>query len=388
MAVDKWLGLLLLVSPVCLANQDWQFNAYANQAYARVENSQFIVGEDSDSFDLTELMATASWQPISNFRAAGALTYRRWGNLADPDVRIDYLFAETRWQLPNGHIGLRGGRIKNEVGFYSSTRDMSFTRPGIMLPQSIYSDYFRDAQLHMDGGDLFGRLTIGEGIFDWHIMVGASSSSENLTRNIFGSNDFGELETHKFFSIDTEYQTDSWRMGATYYTAEVEYDAAAGGFFLPGELELHAWVLSAEYFGRWLELTGELLLGDRHTEGIYLPMAAGSREENNRGYYIEGRALLPENVQLFLRYDDYVDNTDDSKGLRYAAETGNPAYFAYSRDWTLGGRWLITEDWLLSAEYHWIEGAAWVAPLLTRDPDQQAKDWSMLMLQLSYRIQW
>ncbi|MCL2912434.1 hypothetical protein L2725_01325 [Shewanella corallii] len=386
MRTYSFIFLLLFSGPLWATGQDWQFNGYLNQAYANVDGSEFIVGDDSSSFDLTEVMATASWQPLSAVRLAGALTYRQWGTLAESDVRIDYLFAESRWQLSEGHLGLRAGRMKNEVGFYSSTRDMSFTRPGIMLPQSIYSDYFRDAQLHVDGGDFFGRINLSEGILDWHVMAGRSASSEDLTRNIFGEGDFGELDSNSFFSVDLEYQADEWRIGTTYYSAGVEYHP--GGVFFAGELDLHAWVFSAEYSWRWFELTGELLLGDRHTQGVYIPPAAGKIKDHNRGYYLEGRALLPENVELFLRYDDYVDNTDDDAGSRYAAQSGNPAYFAYSKDWTFGGRWLLNKDWLLAAEYHWIEGAAWVSPLLTRDPNQQAKNWSMLMLQLSYRIQW
>ncbi|MGI2258895.1 hypothetical protein [Shewanella sp. GXUN23E] len=385
MKASNVLCLLGLVTCTAAA-QDWQFNGYASQAYAHVKDSDFIVGADGDSLELTEVMATTSWQPWSRGRIAGAVTYRRWGNLADAEVRVDYLFAETHWQLPGGHVGLRAGRMKNEVGFYSSTRDMSFTRPGIMLPQSIYSDYFRDAQLHVDGGDLFGRLSFGEGIFDWHLMAGASANSGDLTRNIFGEGDVGELDAHRFFSLDMEYQAEHWRLGATYYTAGVDYQA--GGEFIDGELELHAWVLSAKYSRSWFELTGEVLLGDRHTEGIYFPLQAGERRDDNLGYYLEGRALLPENVEVFIRYDDYTDNLNDSGGKAYAAQTGNPAYFAYSNDWTLGGRWLVNKDWLVAAEYHWIEGAAWVAPLLPRDPSRQGKDWSMLMLQLSYRIQW
>ncbi|WP_394389179.1 hypothetical protein [Shewanella woodyi] len=66
-------------------------------------------------------------------------------------MKFDYLFAEYTYHFGDETVGLRGGLFKNEAGFYSSTRDVPFTRPSIMLPQSIYSDYFRDAQLHIEG---------------------------------------------------------------------------------------------------------------------------------------------------------------------------------------------------------------------------------------------
>lgn len=174
---NKWVcwglvSFLFMVGPLQADDSNWQFNAYLNQGWAYVDDSHFIVGNNRSSSELTEATATAFWRPSASWRMAGSLTFRQWGNLAEPAVGLDYLFAEYHWQLPVGHMGLRAGRMKNEVGFYSSSRDMSFTRPGILLPQSIYADYFRDAQLHIDGADLFGVAQVGNGVLTWHLMGG------------------------------------------------------------------------------------------------------------------------------------------------------------------------------------------------------------------------
>lgn len=101
-------------------------------------------------------------------------------------MKFDYLFAEYTYHFGDETVGLRGGLFKNEAGFYSSTRDVPFTRPSIMLPQSIYSDYFRDAQLHIEGGDLFGVHQIFDGTLDWHLAFGKVDVTEDLDRNVMG----------------------------------------------------------------------------------------------------------------------------------------------------------------------------------------------------------
>ncbi|BDM65766.1 hypothetical protein NFHSH190041_32180 [Shewanella sp. NFH-SH190041] len=388
---NKWVcwglvSFLFMVGPLQADDSNWQFNAYLNQGWAYVDDSHFIVGNNRSSSELTEATATAFWRPSASWRMAGSLTFRQWGNLAEPAVGLDYLFAEYHWQLPVGHMGLRAGRMKNEVGFYSSSRDMSFTRPGILLPQSIYADYFRDAQLHIDGADLFGVAQVGNGVLTWHLMGGATTKTDNLTRNIFGGFQLGHFDAKDFYAADIEYQDDALRLGATYYHAGLDYHA--GGPFVDGEIFLHAWVLSAQYRWRWFELTAEYLVGERHTQGVYLAPEAGESDEKNRGYYLEGRWLLPHRTELYLRYDDYADNDRDPDGKRYALTTGKPDYFAFARDWTFGGRWQINENWQLAMEYHRVHGAAWVAPVLTRNPALQPSHWSMLALQLSYRFQW
>jgi inorganic pyrophosphatase len=54
-------------------------------------------------------------------------------------MRLDYGFVD-RTLLADGddQVGLRLGKIKNPIGFFNTTRDVAHTRPGIIMPQSIY----------------------------------------------------------------------------------------------------------------------------------------------------------------------------------------------------------------------------------------------------------
>ena len=47
------------------------------------------------------------------------------------------------------------GRIKTAYGLYNTTRDVPFTRPSIILPQSIYFERTRNLTVSADGADIY-----------------------------------------------------------------------------------------------------------------------------------------------------------------------------------------------------------------------------------------
>lgn len=381
------LMIVTVLSSTSLATE-LQLSGFIGQGYVAADDSQFIVGSDGHAFDITEAAFAVSWKPIEHVRVASALSFRQWGELYDSAVKFDYLFAEYTHQFGEQTIGVRAGLFKSEIGFYSSTRDVPFTRPSIMLPQSIYSDYFRDAQLHVEGGDLFGMHQIFDGMLDWQLTIGKVDVTEDLDSNVMGETDLGEFDSEHYYAGDVEFQNNHIRLGVTYYDAKVSYNPSRTGQYFPGDIQLVNWVFSGQFRYKNFELTGEYLTGNRMINGLIFPIEFGELKEPSLGYYLDLRSYLPNEVELFIRFDKQVDNADDKDGLDYEMSTGSPAYFAYSNDWTFGARWFPSHDWLLAVEYHQVEGASWVTPVISPIPSVQSKHWSMFAMQISYRFQW
>lgn len=377
----------IAATPIISASE-WQLNGFVGQGYIAAEDTQFIVGEEHSTFDITEAAFAASWKPIEHFRFASALSFRQWGTLAEAGVDFDYLFAEYSHHVGEGSIGARVGRFKNETGFYSSTRDVPFTRPSIMLPQSIYSDYFRDAHLHVEGLDVFGSHLVLDGTLDWHASIGKVDVTENLELNVMGSEALGAFDSEQFYSADIEFENDHFRLGVTFFDAEVSYQPVDGTSYYSGDIRLKNWIFSGQFRYKMFEMTGEYMMSERLINGLVIPSNAGELVDSGLGYYLDLRAYLPHEVELFVRFDKHIDNEDDPDGTQSEVGTGLPAYFGYTNDWTVGARLLWKHNWLLSAEFHQIEGASWVTPIVAPDPMTQSKRWSMLALQVSYRFQW
>ncbi|GGI78285.1 hypothetical protein [Shewanella gelidii] len=377
--------LIWFVSPAVNASE-WQFNGFISQGYATAEDSQFVVGKSGDTANITEASITSSWKINDNYRMAGALNFRQWGELAEADVDFDYLFAEYTRNVNSSLYGARLGRFKNEFGFYSSTRDVPFTRPSIMLPQSIYADYFRDTQLHIDGIDLFGSHALNSGVIHWHTSYGQITVTDDLLRNVNGSVDSGEYDSQEFYALDIDYQMDNARLGVSYYRAGVDFSPIAPALYSEGDIVQHTWVFSGQYRYEMFELTTEYLTSDRAINQIIYPELLGEVESRSSGFYADIRAYLPYQLEAFVRYDQHYDDIDDKNGANLELTTGDPRYYAYTYDWTVGLRWFPDSNWMVAAEYHDVKGASWVTPLLVRDPTSQAKRWSLFALQLSYRF--
>lgn len=380
------LCLLALFMGPAFANQ-WQLNGFIGQGYISADGSEFIVGESGDTFDVTEAALHLSWNPDEHFRLAGAARYRQWGTLDESGLAADYLFAEYKFTLKQGYLGARGGLFKSEAGFYTSTRDVSFTRPGILLPQSVYSDFFRDSLLHITGGELFGRHPVFDGSIEWHLTLGDAQTSDDLNRNVLGSETYGGFDADGYWGSDIEYQDDSLRLGLTYFDAKSAFDAYQEGPFSDGSLRSKHLIVSAQYRVDFLEFTAEYLHFDRDIDGVFVRPGGDTYEVRGYGYYLDVRGYLPGDVELFLRYDRQVRDEDDPDGKDLPAG-GLPAYFGYANDWTLGARWLPAKDWMLEAEYHWVRGGGWVTPILRPNPETQDKDWSLFAIELSYKFQW
>ena len=83
---------------------------------------------------------------------------RRAGEANTGMPRLDYGFLDYRlYSQETNQFGLRVGRLKNPLGFYNETRDVAFTRPSILLPQSIYFDRTRNLGLSGDSVQLYGE---------------------------------------------------------------------------------------------------------------------------------------------------------------------------------------------------------------------------------------
>ncbi len=366
---------------------DWQFDGFVSQGYFAVDDSAFIVGDDDDTWSINEAAVAASWKINEEFRLAGSLSYRYWGELAESRLSFDYAFLEYSRHFGTNKYGIRGGRFKNEFGFYSSTRDASFTRPSIMLPQSIYPDYFRDTQLHLDGLDLFGFHYLFNGALDWHLSAGDTLVTDDLMINVNGDTVFGDYDSESFYAFDMDYQSDQLRLGLSFYDGGVDfYRNPEYSVFTDGDIAIQTWLLSLQYRWSWFEVTAEHMWSTTKINEIYYPAQLGEVDFDSTGYYIDLRAYLPYSTELFIRYDQHIADVDDRNGTRLSMMSGIPSYYGYTYDWTVGGRWFISSNWMLAMEYHHLDGASWTTPLAIRNPLSQKQDWSMFALQLSYRF--
>lgn len=404
MNIKPLQGLLLSGSLICsgqvlaeFGQEDLAANGFLTQGYFYTDRNN-LYGESSDggSFDFRELGVNASYRLTPKLRVAGQLMSRKAGNLDDGEPKLDYALLDYQFSDdPMNQYGLRLGRLKIPFGFYNESRDIAFTRPGIMLPQSLYFHQARDLELSVDGAILYSYLEVPGGWLDIDLLYGKPQTDTNVEYAYLANDATGHFDDSIGYMARAIYNYDGGRIrvGGTLAEYKLSYQPGNGpGFpvdlseFDEGDLLLDVAVLSAEYNAERWSLTGEYMIHDidwRELGGVF----SLRPQTTIQSYYLQLQYRLNQNWELMLRYDELLLDKDDPTGQANAAifTTKAPHTF-YSKDWIAGVGWSPTPNWLFRAEYHHVTGTGWVAEQDNPDPSQLRKNWNIFALQATYRF--
>lgn len=378
------------------ADDRLQFHGFISQTAIYTDGNTIGDGSKDDlSLDMREIGVNASYRPNGDWLLSGQLLSRKAGNTDDGDLRVDYAFVDRIVYAgqENGY-GVQVGKVKNPYGLYNITRDVAHTRPGIIMPQSIYLDRVRNFFLAAPGVSLYGSHNRGAWDTTWRVnAVRPETDGEDLEHLFFLRNMPGRYKGKWSWlgQVMTEMDGGRLRMGLTLGQVATEYRPARNPplDFLSGEQELRPRLLSLEWNEENWSLTGEYEQVKNSGKNYGLG-GAGPEEPNTvEAWYLQGTYRLSPSLRVYLRRDVSYFDKDDKSGSRFAAANPPfPAHLVYSREWVLGVRqdW---KNWAFSAEVHDIEGTGWLSPLdtpiLPPSPPPE-KDWRMILLQAAYRF--
>lgn len=381
------LQLLLISLPSqALAELRWDVGGFLSQGWVSSNHNSFY-GDSSGSggtFDSRELGLNGFVQLDPRLKLSGQLLSRRAGKISDGDPQVDYLFADIFiLQQMQQQAGLRLGRIKNALGFFNETRDMAFTRPGLILPQSIYFDQVRELQHSSDGLALYYRQGNSLGEWQFDLQYGRLQTSDNTEALFLGGAANGEFGNSmvSLARLQFEPQESRWRMGLTRVHADLPFNPAAGDPFTPGELDINMTILSLQHNRERLSLTAEAMQVDTRWKNLgILP-----DRKTLQAYYLQLDYRFAEHWQAMIRYDDLVLDKDDRDGVAFNRLTGRAAHLQFAKDLSLGLRFQPTQNWDLRAEVHRVDGTAWLSKQDNPDAELNQR-WNMILLQAAYRF--
>jgi hypothetical protein len=114
------------------------------------------------------------------------------------------------------------------------------------------------------------------------------------------------------------------------------------------------------------------------------------KKNTTENFYVQGEYRFTPDFSAVLRYDVFHASRDDREGRELSRLSGGmaPAHRFYARDLTAGVRWSFARNFLLAADYHYVNGTAWLNeadnPKLA-DPST-SPDWSLFTTMLSFRF--
>lgn len=381
-------------SSLSAAEEAFSVNGFITQGVFYTDNNNvYGASDDKPSFDFHEIGLNTAYCFTPKLRGAVQVMSRQAGQVDNGEPQLDYALLDYRVSdLPGATYGLRAGRLKVPFGFYNETRDVAFTRPSIMLPQSLYFDQARDLELSIDGAILYGSVDVPGGWLDLDLLYGSPQTDTNVEYAYLAMDAAGKFDGSEGYMARMIYNADAGRIriGTTVAEYRLHYQPGAPGApawneFNDGDLKLNVAMLSAQYNTENWSLTGEYMVHDidwTELGGIY----SVRPKTPLTSYYLQLQYRLNYNWDLLLRYDDLVLDGNDPRGKRNSLLFPKQAHGFYAQDVTLGVGWRPNPAWLFRAEIHNVKGTGWAAEQDNPDPASLKKYWNIFALQATYRF--
>lgn len=372
--------------------QNLQIHGFASQSWLISSGNNNVFGKSSSgsgSFDFRELGLNASMRPLPRLQFS-IQGLSRWAGKGSPgNIRLDYGFIDyTVFSGDANQLGIRLGRMKNPLGFYNDTRDVPFTRPSILLPQSIYFDRTRKLAIAADGMHLYGEHRSDIGDFSFQAGVARPLvRGDEAEAAVFNQLTRGHLTPEISYIGRVNYELDGGRIRLAVSASQLNmrYSPAAGDPLQAGSIQFLPVIFSAQYNSERWSLTSEYAFRNLDYRNLgAIPNTSFSGES----YYIQGTYRLTPEWEAIARYDVLYTDSNDRSGKKWAAENGRPSHSRFAKDITVGLRWNITPEFMLRAEYHRVNGTAWLSTLdnPTGGGAGSEQHWNLFSILGSYRF--
>jgi len=375
-----------------------QVHGFASQAMIFTSgNNMFGPSISNPSFAFTELGINGSWSPLPKLRLSMQVLSRRAGDWHNGSPVIDFGLIDYSFDFKNDYkLGIRAGRVRLPYGLYNDTRDVAFTRPSILLPQSIYFEGTRDVTISADGLMVYGESRKPWGNLTLELFGGYPRSDDKEAQYSFLFEQLpGRLEPNPSFSGRLNYETydGSLRLALSGVYTSSRYKSKYPLYNyepLGGTISFAPMILSAQYNTEKWTFTSEYSLNFFQRSGLGINQFGINRDFTYFGqsYYFQAAYRFAPQWELMARYDVMYPNSNDENGNKFEQKwqaMGIPAYTQFAKNWTVGLRYDITPWMMVRAEYDYINGTSWISneANIDRLPEQH---WDMFGFLVSLRF--
>ncbi|MDD2558570.1 MAG: hypothetical protein RBR43_06870 [Desulfuromonadaceae bacterium] len=375
-----------------------RINGFLSQGYIKSQDNNFF-GESKDgSFQLNEFGLTLNGEITDNLRVGLQLLSRDLGAEGNNKINIDWGMADYRWR---DWLGVRIGKVKLPIGLYNQGRDSDFLRPMVFLPQSIYDENKRSLVVAATGANIYGNLSVGQGgDLEYQAYYGEVDFPED-SGQAQGMRALGAKQASRMgksiaaFEASNRYvyggsliyspPVEGLRLGISYFNGKSKFDfkllgsdgsiqrAKATGnnrdfIVYSVEYARERWTLALEY----MESTANRVVFERDIPG-----------GRSQGGYAQICYRVIDPVAVYALYDLFYANKKDRDGSKLVAR-GEPDYLGWRKDLGMGLRWDVSDNWVLKAEWHKVDGASLQLPIF--NPEGVKRDWHYYVLKASYNF--
>jgi len=418
MLLASVLTLVFFLGPAyCLDAGNIEIHGFISQGYLLTDSNNYLAETEDGTFEFNEMGINFSTDLTELLHIGVQLFARDLGTVGNDDVVLDWAYADYRWQ---DWLGLRAGRIKIDHGLYNETREMDMLRTGVMLPQSVYSELWRDSFSCINGAALYGYVPMSfVGRLAYNLQIGAMTFKEDsgFARTFAHRMN----ETLDISSMDADY---AWFAGLHWHTPvpglktkftayDVQGMEADGNItvtLMDGSIvnsavtyelaEKNGYVASLEYTWKNLILAAEYSEDNYQIKtdieaqiqaqgtareislpaGENIPSGSGPPKMTSEGWYVSASYRFTDWFETALSYSEYYPNADDKDGE--ARKDHGHAFMSWLKTTTLSTRFDINDYWVLKLEASYNDGFGGIN--LADNPEELEPYWSLFAAKMTF----
>lgn len=375
------------------------FHGIISQGYLNSTDYNYLIPSEGGSFAFNEMMLNVSAPVSDNLRVGLQIMARNLGSEGNEDVVLDWAYGDYRFK---DEFGVRVGKVKTPHGFYNQTRDVDMVRNSILLPQSVYTESFRDVMNAFEGASIYGSIALGETA---SVEYDAFLGTIDVDRTQFpmptliqptlapfhggylpNAGWHGQVKDLYGGALRVNTPLEGFRVGASYFTANLKgtgtFSSPYGPFNPQLEMDVKdLYVLSAEYTTERMVLAAEFSRSFVDMEIMDVLMPTGMEEpyppailmdltvkDTRGGYYGSATYQVIDWLQMGAYYsmfypEFHVRDSDD--------------YGTYQQDVCLTARFDVTDNWLIKVEGHAMSGTGDLESSMNPGNPFDTENWTM-----------
>jgi hypothetical protein len=364
------------------------FHGFVSQGFLYSGDYDYLADDTKNgSFQFTEAGLNVAMNPFPRTRIAVQGFDFDVGNVGQYDPFLDYALIEYTF---NDDLGVRAGRIRRPGGIYNSIQDIDLARTSVLLPQGIYDSRWRDFSCSIDGGELFGDISLRKaGSLSYELYAGLINMSDNggvarsIQNGLGPGTSFVGIDQCPIFGSQLWWNTpvNGLRVGVSGgfipnfgytvnqllpfapYSAPIHFvgNIPFGQFSL--EYLYKSWTFQAEYY------TYNVSGHNYSIPALFPPGGSGvGTTTQTEAWYAGAAYRFNKWVEVGAYYtEDYQDTDQMSNSLDF------------QKDAALSLRFDLKDWWIFKVEGHYIHGTGLLAD--NKDnPVQNDNGWFMLAI--------
>lgn len=413
-------------------DKDFFVSGFVSQGFLVTSDNTFLVDKSVEgSFEFNEAAITIQANLSDRLRVGIQLLALDRGDEGNNQVLIDWAGGDYHWR---DCVGIRAGKIKMPLGMYNQGRDIDMLRTTIFMPQSVYAEQMRDFTLANEGVSIYGNASFRHvGNFDYEIYGGTLNvpdPTRGFWGDIFVSSGYGIIDGLRDHiasdrgipdtSVTVNFNGSAdqrvsfpvvyggsliWntpltglRLGNTWFVGEFDMrgrwnytvsvqdtmnsypESFPLDIVMDEEFEIDKILsISADY--SWQGLTAAAELSSSEIDH-------GPKKNRSEGYYGQITYQFCPWLTLASYYSVYYPNADSKDGDYYVA-LGYSEYTGWQKDFAFSTRIDVTPNWLMKAEFHYVDGVGQLSEVDNRDlilAGTSQRYWTLFALKTTYHF--